>query len=134
MNATITKNLISQLPAEEILQTRKRFCRELASTQDLQPVRLAVLGGTTSNEVVDLLEVLLLADGFKPTFYQSEYNKYYEDAVYESDKLHEFRPDIAYIHTHWVNIQQFPKADCTENDFGSLVRGEVTRFQNIWNS
>src|ERR1700677_1590833 len=134
MNATITKNLISQLPAEEILQKRKRFCRELASTQDLQPVRLAVLGGTTTNEVVDLLEVLLLADGFKSTFYQSEYNKYYEDAVHEPEKLREFQPDIAYIHTHWLNIQQFPTAGCSESDCQILVRGETTRFQSIWNS
>jgi FkbH-like protein len=134
MNTNITKALISQLPAEDILQRRKRFCRELASTRDLQPVRLAVLGGTTTNEVVDLLEVLLLADGFRPTFYQSEYNKYYEDAVLESEKLREFQPDLAYIHTHWLNIQQFPTAGCSETDFQILVRGETARFQNIWNS
>ncbi len=134
MNANMNKTTILRLPVEEILQKRKRFCRELNSTGDLQPVRVAVLGGTTTNEVVDLLEVLLLADGFKPTFYQSEYNKYYEDAVHEPEKLREFRPDIAYIHTHWLNIQQLPTAGCTETDFQILVRSETTRFQTVWNS
>ena len=87
MNVNMSKAAISRLSVEELLQKRKRFCRELASDRDLQPVRLAVLGGTTTNEVVDLLEVLLLAEGFKPTFYQSEYNKFYEDAVHEPEKL-----------------------------------------------
>src|SRR5271154_6106242 len=104
MNANISKTAMLRLPVEEILQKRKRFCRDLSLSRDLQPVRVAVLGGTTTNEVVDLLEVLLLADGLKPTFYQSEYNKYYEDAVHEPEKLREFRADIVYIHTHWLNI------------------------------
>jgi FkbH-like protein len=134
MNTNMSKTAISRLPVEEILQKRKRFCRELASARDLQLVRVAFLGGSTTNEVVDLLEVLLLADGFKPTFYQSEYNKYYEDAVHEPEKLREFRPDVAYIHTHWVNIQQFPTPGCTEAEFQGLLRGETTRFHAVWNS
>jgi len=134
MNVNVSKTTISRLPVEEILQKRKRFRRELSSTPDLQPVRVAVLGGTTTNEVVDLLEVLLLADGFKPTFYQSEYNKYYEDAVHEPERLREFQPDIAYIHTHWLNIQRFPTAGCTETELKILVRNETTRFQTIWDS
>ncbi len=134
MNANMSKTAISRLPVEEILQKRKRFCRELSSARDLQPVRVAVLGGTTTNEVVDLLELLLLADGFKPEFYQSEYNKYYEDAVYQPEKLSEFRPDIAYIHTHWMNIQQFPTTGCTETDLRNLIRNEAARFQIIWSS
>ena len=95
MNTNMSKTTLLRLPVEEILQKRKRLCRELDSTEDLQPVRVAALGGTTTNEAVDLLEVRLLADGFRPTFYQSEYNKYYEDAVHEPEKLREFRPDIA---------------------------------------
>ncbi len=134
MNVNMRKTAILRLPVEEILQKRKRLCRELSSTRDLQPVRVAVLGGTTTNEVIDLLEVLLLADGFRPAFYHSEYNKYYEDAVHEPEKLREFRPDIAYIHTHWLNIQQFPTAGCSQTDFQILVRNETTRFQTIWDS
>jgi FkbH-like protein len=122
------------LPAEEILQKRKRLKRELLESPRLQEVRIAVLGGTTTNEVVDLLEVLLLADGFKPVFQPSEYNKYYEDAVLEPGKIAEFRPDIVYVHTHWNNIRNFPPVGATEEQAASLLAAELARYQSMWSS
>src|SRR5580704_14130269 len=85
------------LSFEEVFQKRRQLRRELLKSPQLQEVRIAVLGGATTNEVVDLLEVLLLSEGFRPLFYQSEYNKYYEDAVLYSPKLQAFQPDLVYI-------------------------------------
>lgn len=124
---------IRHLPVEQILQKRKRLRRELLPNAHV-PVRIAVLGGVTTNEVVDLLELLLLADGFQPVFYQSEYNKYYEDAVLEPEKLRAFQPDIVYVHTHWKNIQQFAPLASSEADFARCLAAELARFRSIWNS
>jgi hypothetical protein len=55
---------------EDLLRKRKRLRRELLETPRLQGVKIAVLGGSTTNEVVELL---LLADGFAPNIYESEY-------------------------------------------------------------
>ncbi len=129
-----TSHTLRQLPVEEILQKRKRLKRELLETARLQDIRIAVLGGTTTNEVVDLLEILLLADGFNPIFQQSEYNKYYEDAVLEPGKIAEFRPDIAYVHTHWINIRHFPPAGANEEQATALLAGELARYESIWTS
>lgn len=130
----LTSHQLRQLPAAEILQKRKRIRRELLESSRLQDVRIAVLGGTTTNEVVDLLEVLLLADGFRPVFQQSEYNKYYEDAVLEPAKIAEFRPDIVYVHTHWTNIRNFPPAGATEEQAAALLQAEMARYKSIWSS
>jgi FkbH-like protein len=83
---------------------------------------------------VDLLELLLLAEGFRPVFYQSEYNRYYEEAVFESESLLSFRPEIAYIHTSCVNVQGFPPLTATGTDFDQSVRAETQRFKGIWQS
>src|ERR1019366_788593 len=130
----LTSHTLRQLPVEEILQKRKRLKRELLERAQLQDVRIAVLGGTTTNEVVDLLEALLLADGFKPVFQQSEYNKYYEDAVLEPEKILAFRPDIVYVHTHWNNIRQFPPVGATDDQAESLLARELGRYKGIWTS
>jgi hypothetical protein len=71
------KDNIDRLPVEQLLRARKRLQRELRASVDLKPLRIAILGGTTSNEVADLLELFLLAEGFDPTLYQSEYNRRY---------------------------------------------------------
>ena len=79
---------------ETLQLKRKGIRRQLLAKPNLQDIRIAVLGGSTSNELVDLLEVLLLDSGFMPVFYQSEYNRYYEDAVLEPHIVADFQPDI----------------------------------------
>jgi ABC-type amino acid transport substrate-binding protein len=64
---------LASYSAINLLQKKKRLCRELRSSADLRGIRIAVLGGTTTNEVVDLLELALLANRFDPVFYESDY-------------------------------------------------------------
>jgi FkbH-like protein len=123
---------LNTFSVEDLLRKRKRLRRELLETPLLQGVKIAVLGGSTTNEVVDLLELLLLADGFAPNIYQSEYNKYYEDAVLDPKRLQTFNPDIVYIHTHYNNIQQFPPIAASESDFTVHLAAETARFRTIW--
>src|SRR5579862_3342108 len=124
---------IHNLPVEHLLQKRKALRRELLENAH-SPVKIAVLGGVTTNEVVDLLDLLLLADGFLPAFYQSDYNRYYEEAVLEPEQIRAFQPDIVYVHTHWKNIQQFPFLTATEREFQDRALAELDRYQTIWNS
>lgn len=66
---------------------------------------IAILGGSSTQEVCDMLELFLLDCGIVPHFYQSEYNKFYEDSVFENKALKDFKPDIIYIHTSFVNVR-----------------------------
>ncbi len=123
---------VTKLAPEQLLQKRKRLRRELSEGVDLQELRIAVLGGTTTSEVVDLLEILLLADGIKATFFQSEYNRYYEDAVLDPAKIKAFGPDLIYVHTHCVNLQHFPSVGCSQSEFEEALSNELARYQRIW--
>ncbi|HEX4565718.1 MAG TPA: HAD-IIIC family phosphatase, partial [Vicinamibacterales bacterium] len=125
---------IRSLPLAEIFRSRKRLRRELLETRPSNPLRVAVLGGTTTNELVDLLELLLLADGFAPVFYQSEYNRFYEDATLDVARVAEFRPDVVCIHTHVVNITRFPQPDFSETELDARVTDELGRYRAIWRS
>lgn len=124
---------IRGLSVQYLLQKRKSLRRQLLEFAH-SPVRIAVLGGVTTNEVVDLLELLLLAEGFLPTFLQSEYNRYYEEAVLQPEQIQAFQPDIVYVHTHWKNVQHLPPLDASESEFKDLISTEVDRFRSIWNS
>ncbi|HEX7838911.1 MAG TPA: HAD-IIIC family phosphatase [Kofleriaceae bacterium] len=125
---------VRSLPLEQVLRSRKRLRRELQGQAGLRPLRVAVLGGTTTNEVVDLLELLLLSDGFAPAFYQSEYNRFYEDATLDVHQIVEFKPDLVYLHTHVLNVSRFPSPDFAEADLEARVADELARFQRIWES
>jgi len=122
------------IPLEEVLRSRKRLRRELRENGATKPVRIAVLGGTTTNEVVELLELMLLADGFVPAVYQSEYNRFYEDATLDVANVAAFQPDVVYLHTHVTNISRFPDPDFSEAELDKRVAEELARFQAMWES
>src|SRR6185503_1004846 len=75
----------------------------------LTPLRVAILGGSTTQQIRSVLELFLLADGFEPSFYESGYDAYYDDAVFAPPSLIEFRPEVVFIHTTWHNVATFPE-------------------------
>ncbi len=125
---------LSHYTLGELSMKRRGLRRQLLATDGLVDLRIAVLGGSTTNEVVDLLELLLLGSGFRPALHQSEYGRYYEDAVLEPHALAEFKPDLVYLHTSSRNLQTFPPLSCTEDELPGFVDAEMSRFRAIWQS
>lgn len=119
---------------DDVLLRRKKMRRELLEQQGLKEIRIAVLGGSTTNEVVDFLEILLLREGYRPVFHQSEYGRFYEDAVLQPEEVAAFKPDLVYLHTNVENLQNAPPVSCSEADFGSFVDAELSRYRAIWES
>ena len=56
--------------------------------------RVALLGGATTDALKRFLHLFLLRERIEPTFYESEYNRYYEDAVVDNAALSAFAPQI----------------------------------------
>jgi predicted enzyme involved in methoxymalonyl-ACP biosynthesis len=125
---------LDSLSLDELLMKRKGVRRQLAAQAGLQDIRIAVLGGSTTNEVVDFFEIGLLSSGFRPTFYQCEYGRFYEESVHDPQALIDFRPDIVYLHTSCRNIQGFAPLQCSEAELQGYVDAEAGRFKQIWAS
>src|SRR6266545_1495495 len=119
--------------AHALLRKKKALRRELLQRSDFLDKRIAILGGSTTAEIRDMLELFLLQDGLRPTFYESEYNRYYEDVMFPNSELEQFAPDIVYIHTSSVNITGFPSVKQDENDVQALLGNEIDRYQALWN-
>jgi FkbH-like protein len=111
---------------------RKQIRRSLLSDVRTAPLRVAVLGGSTTSELVGMLDLFLLRDGFEAAFYESEYGRFYEDAVVDNHGLKEFRPDVAIIHTTSRNIRQFPEAGEERAAVGEKLDQEFARFRAVW--
>ncbi len=117
---------------EKILRKRHSLKRELLAQPNLLPTRIAILGGSTTTEVKSMLELFLLAQGIQPTFYESGYNQYSEDILFENPDLMNFKPDVVFLHTTWHNLSQFPELAETEEDVEQRVRKEAARFETLW--
>jgi FkbH-like protein len=120
--------------AHYLLRKKKAIRRDLLLQSGLLDKRIAILGGSTTAEVKDMLELFLLQEGIRPFFYESEYNRYYEDLIFQNPALEEFAPDIIYIHTTSVNIRRFPSVLESDTEVDELLSSEVIRFQSMWDA
>jgi len=120
--------------ASLILRKKHSIKRALLGNEDLISKNIAILGGSTTSEVRNILELFLLNIGIRPEFYESEYNRYYEDAVFENKKLREFKPDIIYIHTTNKNITSYPIISDSMAEVDLIFQHEVEKYRNIWSS
>ena len=104
------KELSYPFDSAYLLKNRKKIKRKLMEdgSQRIKK-KIAVLGGSTTNDIVSMLEIFLLEQGIECKFYQSEYAKYWEDAVFSSEELLEFSPDLIYIHTTSRNITDWSR-------------------------
>lgn len=70
--------------------------------------------------------------GIEPEFYESEYGKFYEDAVFGNPTLDSFQPEIVLVFTSFVNLRQLPQIQDTPKDVDVKPETEYERFANIW--
>ncbi|MBS7303955.1 MAG: HAD-IIIC family phosphatase [Lachnospiraceae bacterium] len=94
---------------EYILKKKKSIKKELLGERTKRITKkIAVLGGSTTHNIVEILELFLLNYGIEPIFYESEYAMYWQDAMFGNEELDSFHPDIIYIHTSNRNIADYP--------------------------
>lgn len=129
------KELEYPFDVDYILSKKKKIKRELLK-QDVTFVekRIAILGGATTSNIKLLLELFLLNYGIRPCFYESGYNQYYQDAMFDNEELKAFHPDVIYVCTSNRNITQYPLLKHDREKIDALLENEKNKFYGIWDS
>ncbi len=127
------KELDHPFDADYLIKKKKTLKRVLLA-EDTKYIdkKIAVLGGSTTHDIVVMLELFLLNFGIRPAFYESEYNKYWEDVMFDDPQLTAFAPDIIYIHTTNRNITKYPRIGMSKEDVDALLETEFDRFKMMW--
>ena len=119
---------------EELIKQKKRLKRKLLENAGTALIekRIAILGGQTTQDIKLMLELFLLNYGIRPTFYESEYNQYYEDGMFPNPELEAFRPDLIYVCTCIRNIAVFPTLSDTREQVQEKKESLAGRFRSLW--
>ena len=127
------KELEYPFNSDYILKKKKKMRRELlgADRQWLHK-RIAVLGGSTTSDVIKILDLFLLNQGIQAEFYESEYGMFWEDAVFGNEELDKFHPDLIYVHTTNRNIKEYPAITSTKEEADTLLEQEYQYFVQAW--
>lgn len=129
------KELEYPFEGEVLIKKKKTLKRELLSDGSVRiKKKIAILGGQTTQNIKLMLELFLLNYGIEPEFYESEYNMWYEDALFGNPELDEFNPDIVYVCTCIKNIVEFPNLSDSYDDVMAKADVTFSKFKNVWES
>ena len=126
------KELEYPFDSQYLLRKKKSLRRELLENKDLLEKHIAILGGSTTSDIRDMLELFLLNYGIRPVFYESEYGRYWQDAMFPNAELEALAPDVIYVHTTNRNITGWPEPTDTAEQVDALLEQEYGRFAAMW--
>ena len=116
----------------DIMQRRRKLLRQLKEQEGNVKLRIAVLGGSTTSDIIKMLELFLRNRGIVPEFYESEYARYWEDAMFENPELEAFKPELIFIHTSSRNIKEFPRVSDSRELCEHKLEQTYAHFEQMW--
>ena len=117
------------LDSYKILRKKRPLKRELLANESFITKRIAILGGTSTGEIKEQLEIFLLNSNIRPDFYECEYGQYYEAVMFEDESLKKFNPEIIYIHISNENLKSLNDVDQISED---RAKDEFIKLEFIW--
>lgn len=115
-----------------IMRKKKSLAETLRKADCSGSIRLAILGGSTTNHIADVLELFLLDAGIRPTIYQCEYGQFYEEVLYHNEQLLAFQPDFIYLHTTNKNVLRYPEMTDSAEAVEDKLLAEFGRYKAVW--
>lgn len=128
------KELEYPFEPEKLVKQKIKLKKALLAdaTKSFIEKKIAILGGETTQNIKLMLELFLLNNGIKSTFYESEYNKYYEDGMFPNPELESFSPDLIYICTCIRNITEFPDMSDSKETVLQKRNSLKEKFYGLW--
>lgn len=117
-----------------LLKKKKSLRKQLLENGEKTFVKkkIAILGGFTTNDVKLMLELFLLNYDIRPDFYESEYNRYYEEGMFPNPELEAFAPDLIYICTCNRNISDYPVLSDSQDIVKQKSDALFDKFKRLW--
>ena len=128
------KELFYPFDSDWIMMNRRKIKKALLLEHDsFVTKRIAVLGGSTTHDIVQVLELFLLNEGIQPIFYESEYGQFYQDGIFGNETLDPFEPDLIFIHTSNRNLDAvYPSIRDTQETVLARIEEQMTLYTQLW--
>lgn len=95
-------------------------------------VKIAVVGSTSIQYFVMILDYLLYKSGIQSEIYEGEYNGITMDVFEEKSELYKFKPDIVIVLTHYMDIKIFPELLESDINISKKIDDVMAYYQMVW--
>ena len=114
-------------------QSLNRFYKLLpALVRGRSKLRLAMLGGFTTRQLRDLIELYLFAANISAEIYEADYGVFRQEIFDPSSGLYRFEPDTIFLATNWRNLGSTPALSHTPQEVRDLLDKEYGDWSLLW--
>jgi FkbH-like protein len=96
--------------------------------------RIAVLGGFTTHQLADLLDLYLAAGRIGAEIYEADYGTIRQEILDPDSGLYRFRPDFLVIATTWRDLGNRPSLTDDRAEARRKVEAEVADWASLWSA
>jgi FkbH-like protein len=105
-----------------------------ASVRGPSTLKLAILGGFTTQQLRNLIELYLFAAGVSAEIYESDYGVFRQEILEPSSGLYRFAPNVVFLATHWRNLGHVPGLSDALQTVADLLEAEYSEWATLWHT
>ncbi len=121
-----------QLDYSSLMKLRKF----LPPSRDAQPApaprRIAVLGGPTTIQLRQLIEVFLAAERLPVEIYESEYGLFRQEILTPGSALDQFAPQVVFVATSVRDVSRLPDLNEDDPSVARMAEEEIAAWDQLW--
>ena len=94
--------------------------------------KIAILGGFTTRQLSDLIQLYLFAAGISAQIYEADYGVFRQEILDQSSQLYRFEPSTTFLATHWRNLGHLPQLSDPPERVEELLEAEYNEWASLW--
>jgi FkbH-like protein len=95
-------------------------------------IRLAILGGPTTIQLRQLIEVFLAGEGIAAEVYESDYGLFRQEILSPGSGLDQFAPDVIFLATGARDVARLPGINDGIEAVQQLAEAELAEWLRLW--
>lgn len=120
------------LDYSELMTLRKHLPPALAKDGSKEAMRLAILGGPTTIQLRQLIELFLAGEGICAEIYECEYGLYRHEILTPGSGLDQFRPTVVFLAVGARDVSRLPPLTASEETAARMAEEEVAFWSQLW--
>ncbi|HEV8071302.1 MAG TPA: HAD-IIIC family phosphatase [Planctomycetaceae bacterium] len=120
------------LDYSSLMKLRRFVPRDGADAASGRVVRLAILGGPTTIQLRQLIELFLAGEGIAAEIYEAEYGLFRQEILTPGSGLDNFGPEIVFLATGARDVTRLPPIDADSVAAQQFAETELADWMQLW--
>jgi FkbH-like protein len=120
------------LDYSSLMKLRRFLPTESGNEQPGRVLRLAILGGPTTIQLRQLIELFLASEGIVAEIYEAEYGLFRQEILTPGSGLDAFGPEIVFLATGARDVTRLPPLEADEPAVAQFAETELADWLQLW--